>query len=72
MKTGLCVRVLFVAFLVETTVHGNVRLLQRSPQQYCGSRLADMMKLICQSKYNEGKRSPMGKLAVAPASSRTV
>lgn len=41
-------------------VTANVRL-QQSPKQYCGSRLADIMKVICKSKYNEqSKRSQMG------------
>lgn len=48
--------------LVIKIITANVRL-QRSPQQYCGSRLADIMKVICKSKYNnaQNKRSQMGK-----------
>lgn len=47
--------------LVIKIVIANIRV-QRSPQQYCGSRLADIMKAICKSKYNEQiKRSKIGK-----------
>ncbi|XP_003240930.1 bombyxin C-2-like [Acyrthosiphon pisum] len=50
MKISLYLNVLLLA-LMMTIVTANVRL-QRSPQQYCGSRLADIMKVICKSNYN--------------------
>jgi len=42
----------------------NVRL-QRSPQHYCGSKLADVMRVVCNGNYNGPsgqKRSQIGKL----------
>jgi hypothetical protein len=47
--------------MVIKIVTANVRL-QRSPQQYCGSKLADIMRVLCKTKYNEKKikRSQMG------------
>lgn len=47
--------------MVIKMVTANVRL-QRSPQQYCGSKLADIMRVLCKTKYNEKKikRNPMG------------
>lgn len=62
MKISLSLSVLFLALVIEI-VTANVRL-QGQPQQYCGSRLADIMRLICKGKYNvqEGKkRSQIGK-----------
>lgn len=60
MKISLYLSLLFLALVIKI-VTANVRL-QRSPQQYCGSRLADIMKAICKSKYNEQiKRSQLGK-----------
>lgn len=57
MKIIFCLSVLLLV-LVNKIVMANIRI----PQQYCGSRLADTMKLVCKSKYNEqGKRSQMGK-----------
>ncbi|XP_022168888.1 bombyxin C-2-like [Myzus persicae] len=56
MKISLYLSVLLLAFVVKIAT-ANVRL-QRSPQQYCGSRLADIMKMICKNKYNGPKRSP--------------
>lgn len=59
MKISLYLSVLFMTLYIKI-VTANVRL-QRSPKQYCGSRLADIMKVICKSKYNEqSKRSQMG------------
>lgn len=60
MKINISLSVLFMALVIET-VTANVRL-QRSPQQYCGSRLADIMKLLCKGRYNvQTKRSQTGK-----------
>lgn len=38
--------------------------LQQSSQNYCGSKLADIMKVVCKSNYNGPnlqKRSTIGK-----------
>lgn len=55
------ISVLCLTLVVEIIMANNIRL-KRSPQQkYCGSRLADMLKILCKGKYNERKRSQMGK-----------
>lgn len=60
MKIGIYLTVIFLA-LVINNITANIRL-QRSPQHYCGSRLADMMRLLCNGVYNEqNKRNQMGK-----------
>lgn len=61
MKISIYLSVLLLALVIKI-VSANVRL-QRSPKQYCGSKLADIMKAICKGKYNEKimKRSQMGK-----------
>lgn len=48
--------------LVIKIVTGNVRL-QRSSIQYCGSKLADIMKSLCKGKYysDQSKRNQIGK-----------
>lgn len=54
--------VLLLALVIKI-VTANVRL-QRSPQHYCGSKLADIMKALCNTKYNVPKgqkRSETGK-----------
>lgn len=53
MKISIYVSV-FLLVLVTKIVATNVRL-QRSPQQYCGSKLADTMKALCNTKYNVPK-----------------
>lgn len=54
------VGVLCLALVIEI-VTTNVRL-QRSSQQYCGSGLANILKMLCYKKgYSDGKRSHMGK-----------
>lgn len=40
--------------MIIKIVTANVRF-QRSPQQYCGSKLADIMKALCKTDYNEKK-----------------
>lgn len=50
MKIALFLYAVILTVVVKI-VTANV-LLQRSPQHYCGSRLADMMKLLCATKYN--------------------
>lgn len=50
IKISLNINVLLLALMI-TIVTANVRL-QRSPQQYCGSKLADIMKVLCKSNYN--------------------
>lgn len=50
MKIALYLYAVILTVVVKI-VTANV-LLQRSPQHYCGSRLADMMKLLCATKYN--------------------
>ncbi|XP_026819766.1 insulin-like [Rhopalosiphum maidis] len=60
MKISLYLSVLLLALVIKI-VTANVRL-QRSPQQYCGSRLADIMKVLCKNKYNGPngqKRNPI-------------
>jgi len=57
MKINLYLNVLFLALFIQL-VTANVRL-QRSAQQYCGSKLADMMKVICKGKYYS-KRNQIG------------
>lgn len=59
MKIRLYMCILYFALVIEI-VTANVRL-QRSPQQYCGSKLADIMRILCKSNYNENKGIPMGK-----------
>lgn len=60
MKISLYLGVLFLALVIKI-ITGNVRL-QRSAQQYCGSRLADIMKVLCKGKYYyESKRNQIGK-----------
>ncbi|XP_025404763.1 bombyxin A-3 homolog [Sipha flava] len=53
MKISLYLSLLFMAMVIKI-VTANVRL-QRSPQQYCGSKLADIMRVLCKTKYNEKK-----------------
>ncbi|KAL5239320.1 hypothetical protein ACI65C_006730 [Semiaphis heraclei] len=50
MKINLYLSVLLYA-LVIIIVTANDRV-QRSPQHYCGSRLADIMKVLCKGNYN--------------------
>lgn len=50
--------------MIIKIVTANVRL-QRSPQQYCGSKLADIMAVLCQTKYREDgkpKRNQIGEI----------
>lgn len=58
MKIGFYLN-FFILTLVVKVITANVRLVRSQPQQYCGSKLADIMKVICKSKYY-GKRSQMG------------
>jgi len=65
MKISLYLNLLLLA-LVLKIVTANVRL-QRSPQQYCGSKLADIMKALCKSNYNGPnlqKRSQISKFII--------
>jgi len=65
MKISMYLSVLLLALVIEI-VSANVRL-QRSPQQYCGSKLADIMKALCNTKYNVPKgqkRSEIGKFII--------
>lgn len=48
--------------LVIKIVTANVRT-QRSSYQYCGSKLAEIMKMVCKGKYNH-KRSQIGKSCI--------
>lgn len=60
MKFSLYLSILIMTLVIKI-VTANIRL-QRSPHHYCGSRLADMMKVLCKSNYNEkSKRSQIGK-----------
>ncbi|XP_050536529.1 insulin-like [Daktulosphaira vitifoliae] len=56
MKIYWCLN-LFSMVLIFKIVSGSIRV-QRSPQQYCGSQLADIMKVVCRGIYNE-KRNQM-------------
>lgn len=65
MKINRYLSVLLLALVIKI-VTANVRL-QRSPQHYCGSRLADIMMVVCKNKYNgpnEQKRSQISKFIV--------
>ncbi|CAI6355469.1 unnamed protein product [Macrosiphum euphorbiae] len=53
MKISMYLSVLLLALVIKI-VTANVRL-QRSPQHYCGSKLADIMKALCNTKYNVPK-----------------
>jgi len=59
MKISLYLGILFFALVIKI-VTADVRL-PNSAQQYCGSRLADIMKIICKGSYNVGKRNLVGK-----------
>lgn len=60
MKISIYLSVLLLALVIKI-VTANVAL-QRSPQQYCGSKLADIMKALCKGNYNtKNKRNRMGK-----------
>jgi len=62
MKISLYLSVLFLA-LVGEILTADVEL-QQSSQNYCGSKLADIMKVVCKSNYNGPnlqKRSTIGK-----------
>jgi len=54
----------FLLTLVIKIVTSDLKL---PPQQYCGSRLADIMQVVCKNRYNTPptpigqKRSKMGK-----------
>jgi len=65
MKISIYLNLLLLALVIKI-VTANVRL-QRSPQQYCGSKLADIMKALCNSNYNGSnlqKRSQIGKFII--------
>ncbi|KAL5238696.1 hypothetical protein ACI65C_006106 [Semiaphis heraclei] len=49
MKISLYLSVLFLT-LVGEILTANVQ--QHSRQNYCGSKLADIMKVVCESNYN--------------------
>lgn len=60
MKFSLYFSILIITLAIKIAT-ANIQL-QRSPQQYCGSRLADIMKVLCKSNYNEkSKRNQIGK-----------
>lgn len=60
MKITFYLSVLFLV-LVNKIVIANIRISDR----YCGSKLANKMKDVCKSKYNDqGKRSQTGKSLV--------
>lgn len=61
MKISIYLSVLLLAVVIKI-VTANIRQ-QRSPKQYCGSQLADIMRALCKGKYNEHKikRSQSGK-----------
>lgn len=61
MKISIYLSVLLLAIVIKI-VTANTRQ-QRSPEQYCGSKLADIMRALCKGKYNEIKikRSQSGK-----------
>lgn len=65
MKISLYLSVFLLALVIKIAT-ANVGI-QRSPQHYCGSKLADIMKILCKNKYNEPngqKRSQIGKLII--------
>ncbi|KAL5238461.1 hypothetical protein ACI65C_005871 [Semiaphis heraclei] len=51
MKISLYLSVFLLALVIKIAT-ANVGI-QRSPQHYCGSKLADIMKILCKNKYNE-------------------
>jgi len=65
MKISLYLSVLLLALVVKI-VTANVGL-QHSPKNYCGSKLADIMMVVCKGNYNEPnlqKRSIIGKFII--------
>jgi len=61
MKISLYLILLVLAIVIKIVTAD----LKLPPQQYCGSRLADIMQVVCKHKYNGPpigqKRSEMGK-----------
>lgn len=62
MKIKLYLNVFFLVFIGKI-VTANIPIERSSPMQYCGSKLADIMRYICGGIYNEHrKRNPTGKV----------
>lgn len=61
MKISLCLSLILLTLVIKIVTAD----LKLPPQQYCGSRLADIMQVVCKNKYNGPpvgqKRSKMGK-----------
>jgi len=58
MKISLYLSLLVLAIVIKIVTAE----LKLPPQQYCGSRLADIMQVVCKNKYNgPQKRNKIGK-----------
>lgn len=63
MKISLYLGVLFLTIVIKiVTADVSDSREPNSAQQYCGSKLADIMSIICKGHYNMGKRNLIGKL----------
>jgi len=63
MKITVYLSVLLLTIVIKTVMVNSI--LQLPPQQYCGSKLADIMQIVCNKKYNGPtngkKRNEIGK-----------